>query len=101
MVVIRVEGGNADVLDDSVSILTIRTGEHDPFLCEGEHLNVTAYHNGQAREHQHWDACQIGGDVVVFLKDHPALTCNVGPNRHELEIEGLGKRIIVEEVCQN
>ena len=99
---IRVEGGSSDDLEgaDNSIPLTIRTGKHDPFLCEGNHLNTTAYQNNEVREHQHWDACQVGDDIVVFLKDHPALTCGVGPNTHELEIEGLEERVIVEEVCQ-
>ena len=96
---IRVEGGNSDDLEDPVK-LTIRTGKHDEFLCEGNHLNTTAYQNNEVRGHQHWDACQVGDDIVVFLKDHPALTCDVGPNTHELEIEGLDERVIVEEDCQ-
>ncbi len=96
---IRVEGGNSDDLEGAVE-LTIRTGKHDPFLCEGEHLDVTAYRNGAVRGHQHWSACQVGDDIVIFLKDHPALTCNVGPNTHELKIEGLEARVIVEEACE-
>ena len=95
---IRVDGGNSDDLEGAVE-LTIRTGEHDPFSCEGTHLNTTAYQNNEVRGHQHWDACQVGDDVVVFLKDHPALTCGVGPNTHELEIEGIAERVIVEEDC--
>ena len=98
---IRVEGGSSDVLEGKAKTLTIRTGKHDPFSCVGDHLDVTAYHQGQVRGHQHWDACQVGDDIVVFLKDHPALTCEVGPNTHHLEIEGLAERVIVEEVCQN
>ena len=99
---IRVDGGDSDDLDggDNSIELTIRTGEHDPFSCEGNHLNTTAYQNNEARGHQHWAACQVGDDIVVFLKDHPALTCGVGPNTHELEIEGLEERVIVEEDCQ-
>ena len=96
---IRVEGGDSDDLEGAVE-LTIRTGAHDQFSCEGNHLNTTAYHAGKVRGHQHWDACQVGDDIVVFLKDHPALTCGVGPNTHELEIEGLEERVIVEENCQ-
>ena len=99
-IAIRVEGGNSDALDGDSIHLTIRTGEHDPFSCEGTHLDTTAYQNNEVRGHQHWDACQVGDDIVVFLKDHPALTCDVGPNTHELDIEGLEDRVIVEEVCQ-
>ena len=99
-IAIRVEGGNSDALDGDSIHLTIRTGKHDPFSCEGNHLNTTAYQNNEARGHQHWAACQVGDDIVVFLKDHPALTCGVGPNTHELEIEGLEERVIVEEDCQ-
>ena len=96
---IRVEGGNSDDLQGPIE-LTIRTGEHDEFSCESNHLQTTAYQDGVVRQHQHWDACQVGDDVVVFLKDHPALTCGVGPNRHELQIEGVDERVIVEEDCQ-
>ena len=98
---IRVEGGSSNVLDGKAETLTIRTGKHNTFSCLDEHLDVTAYHQGKVRGHQHWDACQVGDDIVVFLKDHPALTCEVGPNTHHLEIEGLAERVIVEEVCQN
>ena len=98
---IEVEGGSSDILGgaDNLISLTIRTGTHDPFQCEGEHLDVTAYQNGGIRGHQHWGACRVGDDIVIFLKDHPALTCDVGPNTHELEIEGLAERVIVEEDC--
>ena len=44
-----------------------------------------------------------GNEITIFLLDHPALVCAVGPNTHELElnIDGLGERIIIyEEECQ-
>ena len=98
---IRVDGGNGDTLETGEPVvLTIRTGEHDPFNCEGDHPSVTAYKDGAVRDHQHWGACEVDGEIVVFLKDHPALTCEVGPNRHELEIEGLDEKVIVEEGCE-
>ena len=97
---ISVDGGNSANLDGNVNLI-IQTGEHDAFLCEGTHLKTTAYENGRVRGHQHWDACQVGNNIVVFLKDHPALTCDVGPNTHELEIEGLNERVIVVEDCEN
>ena len=98
---IRVDGGNTGNLGaDQPIVLTIRTGEHDPFQCEGKHPSVIAYKDGAVRDHQHWGACETDGEIVVYLKDHPALTCAVGPNRHELEIEGLNERVVVEEGCE-
>lgn len=95
---ISVDGGSSGAA--GTTALTIRTGEHDPYICEGEHLTTTAYQDtGVRRQHQHWGACQVGEDIVIFLDDHPALTCGVGPNTHELEIEGIG-RVTVEEACR-
>ena len=98
---IRVDGGNSDNLKPGEqTTLTIRTGEHDPFTCEGKHPSVTAYKDGVARDHQHWAVCETGSEIVVYLKNHPALTCAVGPNTHELEIDGLNERVIVQEGCE-
>ena len=41
-----------------------------------------------------------GNEITIFLLDHPALVCAVGPNTHYLElpdIAGLSERIIVKE----
>ena len=98
---IRVHGGTATSLDNPNKNLEIRTGAHDPYVCEDE-LDVMAYGVGtdEARGHQHWSACKVGDDIVVHLQDHPALTCNVGPNMHELEIEGVTERVTVGEECE-
>ena len=96
---IRVEGGTSKEFGEE-GPLTIRTGEHDQYSCEGEHLNVEASINGQTREYQHWSACHVGGDIVIFLQDHPALTCGSGPNTHTLDIEGLDVEVTVKEDCE-
>ena len=98
---LRVHGGNSIALDNPNKNLAIRTGAHDQYVCE-EELEVTAYGVGtdDARGYQHWSACKVGDDVVIHLQDHPALTCNVGPNTHELQIEGVTERVTVGEQCQ-
>ena len=99
-----------DLKDTNNPSLTIQIGshsDHGPSVCNsGTDLDVNAYHSqtgGSRRGYQHWDACQDGNDITIYLLDHPALVCAVGPNTHylDLNIEGLNERIIIKESgCQ-
>ena len=91
--------------------LAIPTGEHHDHntgysTCangDDKRLTVTAYRPGVStpREYQHWRACQEDNDITIFLKDHPNLTCEVGPNTHILKftIDELQYTITVKERC--
>ena len=102
---IRVEGGSENPLGTGDLIdLRLRTGSHDAFECPVglQPLTVTAYTDiemSQMRAHQHWSACQVDTNnvITIFLYRHPALTCNVGPNIHYLEIQGVTETIRITE----
>ena len=85
--------------------LRLRTGQHATFECLiDQQLDVIAYTDiglSQKRAHQHWSACKDDTDnvivITIFLDRHPALTCDVGPNIHYLEIQGVTEPIIITE----
>ena len=107
---VKVRGeSDSQSLGSGLIDLRIRTGTHDNAGCGEDEspLTVTAYWDRgrtDRREHQHWAACRDNTDtrnviITIFLDDHPALTCDVGPNTHYLVVQGVSELIIITEVC--